>query len=385
MTTIILHIIYIFNIILLTYFLKNLFFMLFSKCTDIYQYKILDKYLSAIIIITYISLLIIGLYIYRLYNLGNYSDLKFVYNVFLTYVVTDSMPLVFKIYFFLHGLLFSFIAFLLFITAHKYSFLEIYKVFLFTNYRLFLRDNTYTKNFYYRLNDIGPKNLLSYIIISLACHTTWFLKALEINHGATYNEFETPEYSFYNICHNIVNHRFLNIKHIYTFDLFLYYFIPILLLIYDSIYNDFMITHIFYYLPFIIPISLLQRITKAVSNADNTIHHLMWEIYYKKDVCIYACTKEQKVLLDTYLINGLQMLPGLDLVFLSENLYIFNNSPLHFRLIDKEHYMYQNDMGDYIQKQQNGDYFFVEDYLFNDDNPYIILNEKMILIADKIN
>ena len=77
------------------------------------------------------------------------------------------------------------------------------------------------------------------------------------------------------------------------------------------------------------------------------------------------------------------MLLGLDTVFLSEQLYVLNNSPLRFKLIDEEHHMYQNDFGDCIQEQDNGEFVFVIDYFFDDENPYIKYGEKRIIIVDK--
>lgn len=107
-------------------------------------------------------------------------------------------------------------------------------------------------------------------------------------------------------------------------------------------------------------------------------------------LCLY---KKEKILLDTYLINGLQKLLGLDTVFLSENLSILNNSPLHFKPIMEERNLnfYQNDFGDCAQKLPNGDFVIVLDYLFEDqflgedEKPFIKYGEKLILLLDKTN
>lgn len=376
---ILINLIYLFNIILLLYFIKNIIIMLFKRTTDIYSFKIFNKFLSAIIIIIYIFVVILGLYFYRLYTLGKSIDLK----GFINTLNIFDVPLLHKYYLILQATLLLLLLCLFFVMVHKMAKKEIYKIYIFINYKLFLRTNKYTKNIYVYLKNIGNYNLISFILQQISNHLTLFFKDLEISYGATYKRYEYPEYSFVNIIHHITHHRFFKTKIIYTFDIVLYYIMPLLFIAYDCLIHNFVLIHIFYYLPFIILIKLLQSITIPMGCLDSSLSDLIWEIYYKKERCIYACTKEQKILLDTYILNGLRMLPGLDMVFLSEQLNVLNNSPLHFKLVDEKHKLYQNDFGEYIQEQDNGDFLFVIDYLLDDENPFILYGEKMILLADK--
>lgn len=390
---ILLNLTYIFNLILLSYFIKLLFISFVSKTTDIIQYKIIDKKLTTIILLVYISLLIIGLYIYRIFRIGNTLDLKFLYYKYNTFIILQ-IPMVHKFYFILQGVLIFLLFMLLILNIHKYAFLEIFKVYIYINYSRFLGNNQYTKNLYDNLQFfIGHKNIIAFFLDKITHLIVSFLKDLEINHGTTYKEFEFPKYNFSTVIYYITNHRFWGFKHTYTFDIFLYYFLPMVLITYECIFHNYELTFIFYYLPFIVPIMLLQKITKTISKTDGTISDLIWEMYYKKESCIYACTGEQKVLLDVYLRHGLQLLPGLDLVFLSENLSVLNNSPLHFKPIMEERNfnMYQNDFGDCAQKLPNGDFVIVTDYLFedhikkygSDEKPFITYGEHLILLLEK--
>jgi hypothetical protein len=168
--------------------------------------------------------------------MGNVLDLKLLvlnYNAF----VTLDIPVIFKIYFVLHGIALIILFMLLILNIHKYA-------------------------------------------------------NLEISHGATYKEFEFPTYNFRSFLWSITDHRFWGIKTLYTFDIFLYYFMPLIIILYDCLFLNYELTHIFYYLPIIVPIILLQKVTKTMAHTDNTVQDLIWEIYYKKETCIYACTKE---------------------------------------------------------------------------------------------
>jgi hypothetical protein len=387
-----LNLIFIFNLIVFSYFLKLLFKAFFYKSTDINQYKILNGNLSAIIILGYIFLIIIGLYIYRLLRMGNTLDLKLLLVNYKLFVALD-IPFIFKFYFILHLIIFILLFMFLILNVHKYACRELFKVYLFINYKSFLDENKYTKVFHNYLRKISCYNLLTFILDTFTFKIVSFLKDLETSHGAVYNKFEMPKYKFSQFIWSMTNHRFFGIKHIYTFDIFLYYFIPLILIMYDCCFHKYELTYIFYYLPFIMPIILIQRITKTVGETDNTILDLIWEMYYKKETCIYACTKEENIILDAYILNGIQYLPGLALVFLHDKLSVLNNSPLHFKPIREEYNinMYQNDFGDCAQKLPNGDFMIVIDYLLEDDikkyggdeKPFIQYGDKLTILLEK--
>lgn len=123
--------------------------------------------------------------------------------------------------------------------------MEIFKIYIFINYHLFLWKNKYTKNIYNFSTDIARDNIISFILDKSTYHILLFLKDLEISHGAIYKEFEVPKYKFSTFIWFITNHRFLGIKHIYTFDIFLYYFMPFIIIIYDCLFHNYELKLIF--------------------------------------------------------------------------------------------------------------------------------------------
>lgn len=175
-----------------------------------------------IILIMYISLVIIGLYLYRVYNIGHILDFKIFVRSYNAYIMLN-IPLIFKFYIILHLILLLIIFFLLLLNIHKFSRLELFKTYIFMNYNYFLRTNHYTKTLYNLFENIGLCNIISFFISTSCYHVKLFLKDLEISHGAFYKEYEMPDYKFSSLIHNIVHHKFFKFTSIYTFDIILYY------------------------------------------------------------------------------------------------------------------------------------------------------------------
>lgn len=366
---IIIHLIYIFDLVMFIYYINILVTLLLKKTTDIFYYKIYNKIISIIIVFSYISIFIILLFIYRLKNMDRFLDLKEIYPYFLNYL-TIEIPLIFKVYNICCLLSIIFIMLLSLINIHKYSCLEIYKWYIFINYNHFLRNNKSTKKFYELFSKISVDNLISYLINFFAYNITIFFEEMEKKHDVICDdEFALHKKidEFTLKIYKITNHRFLNIKKVYSMDVFIFIGIPIFLIVYDCIFNDFLLTHLFYYLPFCTAIILLQKITKTIGLSDQNIHNLLWEIYYQKETCIYCYTSDQKLLLEYFISNGLKLplsLPGdLSRVFLSQQLYMLRNTPLRFYFLENSS-TYVNSEGLVIKEESPGIFFSSNEKLY---------------------
>lgn len=87
--------------------------------------------------------------------------------------------------------------------------------------------------------------------------------------------------------------------------------IPLILLLsifaYDCYFNNFLISKVFYYLPFYILYNFWFNITEFLTYTNNELNRIIYERYYEEDNVLYPeSTKEENSIIENYLKNGLK-------------------------------------------------------------------------------
>ena len=122
---------------------------------------------------------------------------------------------------------------------------------------------------------------------------------------------------------------------------------------------------------------LFRRITTCFFTEATYVCDLLWKIYYNEtERCIYAIPKEDKKLLDIYLLNGLRH--NVDLGMGAEMYLLSSTKFIPYR---EERNAYMNeDTGKCIQLTSNNEVY--EE--LEDENGNIYLGEEWILLANKL-
>jgi hypothetical protein len=80
----------------------------------------------------------------------------------------------------------------------------------------------------------------------------------------------------------------------------------ILILAYDCYFNNFIISKVFYYLPFYILYNVWYNITEFLLQTNSALNRIIYERYYEEDQVLYLrTTKEEEQILENYLRRGL--------------------------------------------------------------------------------
>lgn len=109
---------------------------------------------------------------------------------------------------------------------------------------------------------------------------------------------------------------------------------------FDGIFNDWVITHVYYYLLLYIPVMLFRRFTILLSTENDTIGELIWDILYKKESCIYALPKDHRKLFDVYIANGIKTVDLGPPALLDFDVSWFINKSAQFIYNEKENLYY---------------------------------------------
>lgn len=352
-------IIYVVVTVIIIYFIKKcveIVLSILKKPNNILYYKVHNILLSIIMTMTYVKFFIIIVYILRIYNIPRNLDLKQCYYFFQKVTLFSSTSLFIKICSVTIIMLMLFYVMLLVVLLHKKMYKEMHKIYIFFDYRDYLKQNKYTKKLYNILHEISSYDLVQYFFDEI----TFFMT--KIIHGR-YDFFSLPRYHFRRIYSYIFENRFY--PKFITLS-------PVIIVFYDCIYNDFILSHVFYYLLFYIPLKLLHRISKTVGSSSYYITLIVWEACYSKNKVLYAISEKYKFILDDYLASGLRMNPDLHI---NSELFLYDH--VRFGLIDKRELIYQNPDG--IQIKRVGNKFF---QIAEDDEGNTIFTEKWCLLTD---
>lgn len=269
------------NIFIIVTLLLTSFTIIFYKrrvrnICKYYKYKINNFFFTTAIALLYIFIILF--YYIRLFNLGQQLDLKILlYNIILIWnTLITPLSLFTKI----SLIIFIFIFFtnisILFISLIKKATLEIFKLYIFIlkhieDHDKYIYKATSIKRICLSIKD---NDLISYNIY----------KILYILQKKISNEYVI----------NFINEINKILIYSKTYKLIIN-LLPLLVFIYDCIYNHFIIIHFYYYLLFFVPLMLIKRITKAIGTTNDCFAEILWNIYYlKNDNIIYVVSEEQR-------------------------------------------------------------------------------------------
>lgn len=191
--------------------IKHLLGVLIYKTFDIYEYKIHNKVLSIILVITYISTVIILFYILRLYHLPREVDLKLLLFYYIT--VKEQITNLFgslkiPIFWFSAFILTAILCCLLVIKGHKIVYKEIYKWFLFLKAKKVFPNNI--RNFFV---DIAlHKDVLYLVLNKISFYFTKKKYGYKKQYGSstiiTFNSSDLPWYNSTKIINILMGNKY---------------------------------------------------------------------------------------------------------------------------------------------------------------------------------
>ena len=350
------------NLLTLTLLTLITFVSLNYTSLDLYKYKINNSFITFSIIILYISIFIIFFYCLRLYNIGHYLDLKQLYISIKIILNTFFVPLQI-----LHKLiiLFYFIIIVLFILILMLSMIKKAQAEIF-NFYIYVKGYPLTGNIFnlrFKLLNKLTKFLDS-DIISYSLHH--FIEKISLKYK---NVKKYPEHYDYFGC-NINNVLVYNKK----YKLFVQ-FSPIFFLLYDSLFNNWILIHFYYYMLIFTPIILFRNITTAMVKTNGGFVDILWQIYYTKDnhIC-YIANKEQREIINIFLRANVGYVHELSIDNMLEFCLL---GSLTYHLQDSKNNIYWNNDANYLKIEKNKIYEIVEDE--NGNNIYIESKDYVIL------
>lgn len=343
------------NMLSFCLFLDYLNVLYFKKYTQIYSYKITNLFYTISIVLSYIGITIIFVYFIRLLSLGYLLDLKVLYFKLCLFFSMYIKPLDFtsKIYLFGFCCILALGALLMFNLYHKYVKKEMMKIYIYIDgYRYYCFENESALG--KRLSEIFSK-------IKSGC-----LKRYPDIFSAFIYKSKIPKIFsqyFYGDPYRIRRHHlamFIQIS-------------PLFVILYDCIFNNFVITHFYYYMVIFFPVMVLKRLDKLL----NTLIYsgVLWCIYYdpeKNHKFVVAVTTLQKEFLDLIIKRG-----EIPTEFILDSNDVNALWELKYILQDPEKHIYVNMFGNYLRvdiennkiyeitEDDNGNNIYTESFDYN--------------------
>lgn len=288
-------------LIIIRFILKisiRLFMNIKKKSDDILQYKISSLFKDCSIIILYVLFSIVFLYILRIYNIPRSIDLRvylnYIYiigNIIYDNLLISIMPLL---------VICSFI--LMFVLSlmniHKYFTNKLYRLYLYYFYPwdTLIYNNPYRYRFHKFLKDVAQQDFIQYSITKILYKIILYIDGLQ---NRDLYDFKKP-YPWYRL-DVYIDKLFGRITWHWFYYKYFFQMTPFLIIIYDCIFNNFVITHIFYYMLLYIPLMLFKKGTTCVINTSWIFCSFLWKIYYEQETCIYAVSSKDLNLFKLYL------------------------------------------------------------------------------------
>jgi hypothetical protein len=364
-----------------------------TRSSDLFQYKLKSKSLSIVFATIYVLLFICLLYGLRIYNIHRTLDLKEVYQSFKD---ISSLFTVMDLYLLFLLLLFILSLLLLLLTIiHNFFIHHIFMLYLYytcspdyarariesqfnlrkVSVRTYYLHKFQTK-LYQLLFDIGHTDIILFSFYRFSYFIT------KIINGGPVSDYNTlSKYNPYCFLGMVVySQRYRNIYNLFiTLS-------PFLVIIYDCIFNNWVLYYVYYYLLFYIPIILLKRVTIFIRLDPSYILDIIWDIYYKeKKNCIFAISKKDSIIITSYLFSGLRVTPDhIDLQLSNIPFYLYNC--ISFERCNEERNTYMNNEGIYLHMTKDNRVFLeieVVEYKEDDYEIRYTLGEEWILLATK--
>jgi hypothetical protein len=298
---------------------------------------------------------VVFLYCLRIYNIANIVDLKVIVKLFnnLTNLLSP-FSLIFKSYLIIFCILIIINSLLILALVHKYFIHQLHILYIFLRYNTIERNQNED---YFTGVFIDPfdLDLISYWIKKLNLYLDqrffYYSNNFSWELGPAYSDsdkFNTyrkawdlyTDYIKKRPWYHIHNLIFRFFKNRYYRKIFIP-FSPILVIIYDCIFNNFVLIHVYYYLLLYVPLMLWRRITIFISMENYNISEVFWDILYKDENCFYALPINHKKLFDVYIANGIKtiIIPNVAELDLVVTMYIKNASKFKYNVQEK---YYQN-------------------------------------------
>ena len=309
-------------LIFLSIIVYKLLFLITKRTANITQYKINKFPLTVSIVSVYIAGVIGLLYILRVFNIYRAVDLKELYLLFKELLTIFSyLPFLVSLYLVSFCLLLILLILLLFLINIKYCIHQVFILYIYYYHsynRKLANQNLFPKvpfeRLYSTIRMYSDQDIITFFI------DRRMDQLMSLLYGQSINSKHPPycidlrkfskyhPYFIFNSCIHTRTYRFLIMIS------------PLYFIIYDCIFNDFVIHHVFYYMILYAPVILLRRVTTVLSTIASYICQSLWKIYYSKEKAIYAISPTFKIVLDSYLLSGLRLNVALGI---DMELYIF--------------------------------------------------------------
>jgi len=374
-----------------------------TRYTNIKQYQITNWYLTLFCALFYISFPLVGLFCLRFSNLNRQLDLKIVYHEIRSIILESlNISYVYTIFGITLSLIFLLNIALILTFSYKSLHNQIYNLYLFLRFNPQDRDSGALAKITDKLSNFFNTDIVSFSIIKFTnylnerwayhkCHLKWdkdpdISVRLSPEYKNTrkiiteYNK-NRPWYNLHVILMNLMGNKYYNQLILIS---------PLIIILYDCIFNNQIIIHVYYYLAIYMPIILLKKITYFFSQQNTVIANLIWDMVYKKESCIYALPKDHRKLFDVYIANSIKSVDlGPDalmdfdnswFIYKSakftynekENLY-YNGGDRSLKLLADKRLVYQYTDYDTQQEVEEEWYLIAVKYHYTHDNHYDII------------
>jgi hypothetical protein len=336
-------------------FAKILLDKLNMKSQDTFKFYIYNWYLTLFYVFFYISFFIIFFYYIRILNLNQEINLKQFFLIIYNLVKISLLPLYIKFFIFIFIFILLINASLFFLIIHKHFLDHIFILYFYFRYHENLPREYKTK-----ILMLGcQEDIITYYIGNISYKITKYLRP-------NYKYKDLPKYHFKVLINKIIYNKY------YTLFVSLS---PFFIILYDCIFNHWVITHVFYYLIVFIPVMIWKRITTSIARDASFLCQGIWDLYYKKETALYAISPLHKKVLDIYISTNLRV--NIDLG-LEPEMYL-RDAMAFYPDIDEVN-GYRNSEGTFIKKMPDNRIVrerMSDDGLTDVYEEWILLVEKM--------
>lgn len=333
-----------------------------NTTVNLYKYKIVSFTKTCCIIIFYIFIFIFLMYYLRINNFGKYLDIKELYSTFTFYYTLFIKPLSIyhKSYIFSLAFLIILLLSLVFRLIIIKTKLELFKFYIFIINKprsgLSQRRAYKIKDFFIKFKDL---DFLSYYTFKYIIKMFEWLPQTVITNKIKDN----LKFFFYN-------------KTIYKkiYNLFIK-LTPLFVILYDCIFNNFIIIHVYYYFLIYIPLMLFLKITEAMAQTNEGFTDILWQIYYNnKDNNIkYIANKQELELIYAFSKVNASYIIDLCLDMVEFSL----QNAITYHLQDTSNKIYINNNCTYLKIDSHNIFIVTEDeqgnYIFTETKDYTLL------------
>jgi len=353
---IIINLILFITLITLILFLISFFNYTTKNKLYLYKWKITNYTFTLSIILFYIIVFIFFFYYLRLINIGKFMDLKTLYiniseiwSIFITPLTSLT-----KFYLISYFIIMFLVLVTLFIYIMKFIMLQLFKFYIFKykNPVVISKNILKRKHPLIDMTSLADNDILSYSISKL-------LGKLLTN---------MPDNLIKSYVIIIKNTLIYNKKYKLMFNLS-----PVMFFIYDCIFNNFIIIHLYYYLLIFTPLMIIKRATTAIFKTNEGFTDILWFLYYTKEKNVYyIANKEQKKIIDLLVMANITYIQE----FLLDMVEYHLKLSITYTLYDINNNIYCNNDETFLKVENNKIFEIIENEngtLYKETHDWILL------------